>query len=305
MKLLLPALFATCLSAPALRAQHAAPVQIPGTKCMLQAPEGFTASTSYSGFQHKGTGAFIMINEVPAPTAAIAAGFHEAALKKGGMTLLNTEKSSLHGRNATLYTVSQQSNGTTFTKYLLLFGQDSASTLITAGFPQDASEKAAALKAAILAIDCDEGRSSNPLEAAPFTLNTAGTGFKAVRFTAGNLLYSTDGKIPTDKPVLIVGSSHGKTAVSSRKNFAEERLKKLPGAEKTMARESAEVNIDGLPGYEVIADGSGKDGIPALIYEVMLYKEDGSYFVIVGQSNERVAGLLEIYRTIAKTFRRR
>jgi hypothetical protein len=305
MKFRLPAIFILCFSAGRIVAQTTPPVQIPGTKCRLAAPDGFTASASYSGFQHTRTGAFIMVNEVPAPPAAIASGFNEAAMKKGGMTLLNTEKTSVRGEAATLYTVTQLSNGTSYTKYLLLFGKDSASTLITAGFPQHAAENADALKAAILAIDCDPEPSTDPLAAAPFTLNTAGSNFKAIRFAGGNLLYSTEGKVPTNKPVLLVGSSHGKTAISSRKTFAEERLKKLPGGDKTTIRTSAEVSIDGLPGYEIIAEGGGKDGIPALIYEVVLYKEDGSYFVIVGQSNEQVAGLTETYRTLAKTFRRK
>lgn len=288
------------------RAQaQTAPVRIPGTKCSLPAPAGFIASKTYSGFQHEASGAFIMVNELPAPVQSVTGGFTEASMKQRGMTLLGSETTSVRGLPASIYTVSQESKGTTYIKHLLVFGQGEATTLVTAGYPKGASVNADSLKLQIRAIDCNPALSVNLLEAAAFTINTDGTDFKPVKFMSGSLIYSTDGTIPTDKPVLIVGGSLGKTAINARKEFAEQRILQLPGSETARIRGSSEIRIDGLPGYEVIADGSGKDGNAALVYEAVLFTDDGRYYLIIGQSNTLADGLLETFRSLAKTFRRK
>ncbi len=279
--------------------------RIPGTQCSIAAPAGFEPSKTFFGFQEAKTGAFIMVNELPAPVKAVTEGFSAAAMRGRGMKLLRTEATTVMNKAATRYTVSQESKGTTFTKFLLVFGEGDMTTLVTAGYPEKSGADTAQLRKLIESIDCDRSKVVDPLEAAPFRLNTEGSEFRPVKFAGGSLLYSTDGKVPTEKPVLIAGRSHGKSAITSRKDFAEKRLLQLPGAEKATVRKSSEITIDGLPGFEVVADGSGKAGNAALVYEVVLFTEDDAYFIILGQANERSDALEETYRRIAKSFRRK
>jgi hypothetical protein len=122
---------------------------------------------------------------------------------------------------------------------------------------------------------------------------------------SGSLLYSIDGKIPTEKPTLIVGNSLAKISSQNQKQYAEERLKKLPGGEFNVIKEIKEVTIDNLKGYEIVADGKAKDGKLELVYQVMLFNDKGDYYIILGQAKEDVQKFLEVYKKIVKTFKRK
>jgi hypothetical protein len=286
-------------------AQSATRLRIPGTGCSLAIPAGYTPAATFSGFQNEKTGAFIMLNELPAPLKVVTEGFSEAAMRGRGMKLLKTEPVTVRDKPATMMSVTQEARGTTIRKFLLVFGHGDATTLVTAGFPEGAAVDADSLQLVIRSIECNPNLAADPLEAAPFRLDISGTEFKPVKFVGGSLLYSTDGKVPTDKPVLIAGSSLGKTEISSRRAFAEKRLRQLPGAEKATLGEPTEVTVDGMAGYEIVAEGSGKNGNAALVYEMMLFAEDGLYYVVVGQAAERTPALLETYRKVAKSFKRK
>jgi hypothetical protein len=119
------------------------------------------------------------------------------------------------------------------------------------------------------------------------------------------LLYSTDGKTPTEKPILIVGISIAKIPVQNPKKYSEERLKKLPRGEFTKVKEIKEIVIDNLNGYEIVAYGKSFDNKVELVYQVMLFNENGDYYIIVGKSTEEFDLYLECFKKVAKTFKRK
>ena len=104
---------------------------------------------------------------------------------------------------------------------------------------------------------------------------------------------------------MIVGGSIAKVISQNQQKYAEERLKKLPGGEQCVIKEINEVNIDGLKGYEIIADGKTKDNMPELVYQLMLFNDKGDYYIIVGQTGEDFPKYVELYRKISKTFKRK
>ena len=122
---------------------------------------------------------------------------------------------------------------------------------------------------------------------------------------SGSLLYSTDGKIPTEKPTLIVGNSISKVSSQNQKQYAEERLKKLPRGEFNVIKEINNITIDNLKGYEIIADGKTKDDNSELVYQVMLFNDKGDYYIIVGIAKEEFQKNLDTFKKIAKTFKRK
>jgi hypothetical protein len=280
-------------------------IKVPGTKCSLIPPSGFVATTNFSGFQSSETGASIMINELPAPYQQLVDGFTAEALKTRGMTLISKQTIEFNQSKATLIKVTQPTNGATYLKQILIFGDAKETVLVNGIYPEASKSVEGKISDALLSTLYNTTQNDNPLEAAPFTLNVEGTEYKVARFMMGSLFYSTDGKMPTEKPALIVGSSLAKVSAPNQKQYAQERLKKLPRGEFNIIKEIKEITVDGLSGYEIIADGKTADNRPELVYLVMLFNDKGDYYIIVGHAKENLESNLETYKKIAKTFKRK
>ncbi len=279
--------------------------KISGTKCSLIPPSGFVAATTFSGFQNVETGASIMITELPVPYQNIVDGFTADALKTSGMTLISKQTIDFNNSKATLINVTQPVNGTTYLKQMLIFGDEKGTLLVNGIYPEASKDIELKIKEALLSTIYNASQNDNPLDAATFTIDITDTDFKLIKYMSGSLLYSTDGKIPTEKPTLIVGNSIAKIPTQNQKKFTEERLKKLPGGEHNVIKEIKEITIDNLKGYEIVADGKTKDDNSQLLYQVMLFNDNGDYYIIVGQAKEDFQKNLEAFKKITKTFKRK
>ena len=276
-----------------------------GTKCSIIPPSGFVAATTFSGFQNAETGASIMINEIPAPYQSLVDGFTAEALKSKGMTLIKKQTIDFNGSKATLINLTQPANGTTYLKQMLVFGDTKGTVLVNGIYPEASKDIEPQIKDALLSTVYNKLQNDNPLEAATFTIDIKDTEFKLIKYMSGSLLYSTDGKIPTDKPTLIVGNSIAKVSSQNQKKYSEERLKKLPRGEFNIIKEINEITIDNLNGFEIVANGKTKDDKAELIYQVMLFNEKGDYYIIVGQTKDDFNKNLESFKKVAKTFKRK
>ena len=276
-----------------------------GTKCSIIPPSGFVAATTFSGFQNAETGASIMINEIPAPYQSLVDGFTAEALKSKGMTLIKKQTIDFNGSKATLINLTQPANGTTYLKQMLVFGDTKGTVLVNGIYPEASKDIEPQIKDALLSTVYNKLQNDNPLDAATFTIDIKDTDFKIIKYMSGSLLYSTDGKIPTEKPTLIVGNSIAKVSSKNQKNYSEERLKKLPRGELNVIKEINEITIDNLKGFEIVANGKTKDDKIELVYQVMLFNESGDYYIIIGQTKEDFKKYLESFKNITKTFKRK
>lgn len=246
-----------------------------------------------------------MINELPAPYQSLVDGFTAEALKSRGMALVKKQTIDFNGSKATLLNLTQSANGTTYIKQMLVFGDTKGTVLVNGIYPEASKEIEAQIKDALLSTVYNISQNDNPLEAATFIIDVKDTDFKLIKYMSGSLLYSTDGKMPTEKPTLIVGNSIAKISSQNQKKYAEERLKKLPRGELNIIKEIKGINIDNLKGFEIVASGKTKDDKAELVYQVMLFNENGDYYIIVGQTKEEFDKYLESFKKIAKTFKRK
>jgi hypothetical protein len=280
-------------------------IKVPGTKCSLIPPGGFVAATTFSGFQNAETGASIMINELPAPYQPLVDGFTAEAFKSRGMTLVKKQTVDFNGSKATLINATQSANGITYIKQMLIFGDTIGTVLVNGTYPEALKEIEAQIKDALFSTVYNNLQNDNPLEAAAFTIDIKDTDFKLVKYMSGTLIYTTDGKIPTEKPTLIVGNSIAKVSPQNQKKYSEDRLKKLPRGELNVIKEIKEITIDNLKGFEIVANGKTNDDKAALVYQVMLFNENGDYYLIVGHTKEEFDKYLGSFSKIAKTFKRK
>lgn len=278
---------------------------IPGTKCSLIPPSGFVSATNFSGFQNNESGASIMVSEIPAPMQTIIEGFTADALKAKGMTLIDKETIEFNNSKATYIKVSQQANGTTYLKQILIFGDSKKTVLVNGIYPEASKNIEADIKTSLLSSSYNENQNENPLDAAKFKIDVSGTDFKLTKYISGSLIYTTDGQIPSEKPTLIVGNSIAKVSNENQKQYCIDRLKKLPRGESNTVKEINPIQIDNLQGYEIVADGKSKDLNNELVYLVMLFSDPGDYFIIVGKATEDLENNLKSFKNITKTFKRK
>jgi hypothetical protein len=280
-------------------------IKVSGTKCSLIPPSDFVKATTFSGFQNIETGSSIMINELPTAYQPLVAGFTAAALKTKGMTLVSKQTIDFNGSEAMLINVTQSANGTTYIKQILIFGDTKVTVLVNGIYPKAAKNIELKIKTALLSTVYDASQNENSLEAATFTIEIKDTDFKLIKYMSGSLLYSTDGKIPTEKPTLIVGNSISKISPQNQKKYAEERIRKLPRGEHNVIKEIKEITIDNLKGYEIVADGKTKGDKLELLYQAILFNDQGDYYIIVGQAKEEFKKNLDSFKKITKTFKRK
>ena len=280
-------------------------IKIPGTKCSLIPPTGFIAAPSFSGFQNPETGASIMVNELPGAYQVMVDGFTADALKTRGMTLLSKESVDHNNTKATLINVTQLASGIIYLKQILIFGDENGTILVNGIYPESSKQLEPKIKEALLSTVYNEVQKDNPLEAVTFSLDVSSSDFKVTKYMSGTLVYTIDGKVPTEKPTLIVGNSIAEISITNQKQFAIDRLKKLPRGESLVIKATNEVTIDQLKGYEIVAEGVSKENKPEQTYQVMLFNDEGGYYLIIGKTKEDFPKYLETFKKIARTFKRK
>lgn len=280
-------------------------IKVNGTKCSLIPPEGFTVATKFSGFQSVSKGASIMITELPAPYKEVISGFTADELKKRNMLLTSKEKISYNNSEAYLYHLSQIANGMNYLKQFFVFGDNKYTILIVGNYPESEKSIETEITTALLSTVYNSSQTIISSDEAKFSIDTTSTGFRFVRNISGSLLYNFDGKIPSQTPFLVVGNSFSKISENNWKAYAIDRIKKYPDGQNNVIKDIKEVTIDSLNGYEIIAYGKTNDDKQKLIYQTMLFDANGYYYSIYGEANDNLETVLESYKKVANTFKRK
>jgi hypothetical protein len=294
-----------CFAQNELRDVSDSRTKIAGTKYSLIAPPGYTKAAGFSGFQNTGTGGSILLLEIPGPFDTVKNALTPERLKAAGMEFISSESVVVNKDSGILIKVKQPGNGIVYNKMILVFGNEEKTVMVNSITPENSNEEEPGLREALFSISYHNNQDENIIDAAPFTADTESSGMKPVRYMAGTLFYSADGKMPTKTPTLLIGSSLGASTIADAKTYAEQRLKKLPRGEFNVIRKTSAVTVDGLKGYEIIAFGKSEDNKPELVYMTMLFNPGSGYFIIVGNSEQDFAGYEEKFRKVALSFKRK
>lgn len=282
------------------------PQVVHGTKITITPPAGFTTATSFAGFQNKALNASIIAAEMPAPIESSISGFNADALKTKGMVLIDKQTMKHQGMDAALLKVMQSANGVNYTKEILIFGNKNKTIIINGMYPESSKQIETDVHTALLSASYDEKIESDPLRIATFTVDTKETSFVFTSHISGSWLYTTDGKTPTQSPDMayfIAAPSLGSTVIKDKKQFAIERMRKLPNGESIVIKQTNAVKIDQLDGYELIGEGKDSKGNKQLVYEVVLYAVDNSYYLLTGGAIKNNESYLKQFRSIANSFK--
>lgn len=283
-------------------------VPIEGTKISLVPPVNFTVAANFAGFQQNSTGASIMIVDVPAPFSEIMTAFTKEGLQTQGMELLEKEELIINTNSALLVKGEQEAYGNAYAKYTLAFGSEKESILINGTYlKSNEADLATAIKKSLLSVIYDAEKEINPFDTIDFEISTEGTAMGFAKSVGPSLLFNREGTIPStapDKAIFIVAKSFSELEILDKKTYAENRIKQNPILIDTITS-NIPIEIDGLKGFETIAQGRTKTkNIPTEVYQVMLFS-DSLYYILLGSSEADYEKNLTAFKTIAKTFKRK
>lgn len=279
--------------------------QVPGTHCSMVPPKGFDKAETFSGFQQPTTGSSIMITELPTNYMVIVNSFTADALAKAGLILINSDTIIFNEMTAFTYLIKQKANEVTFNKQVFIFGNDKQAVMVNGMYPENETAVGDIILSSMKSVRYNETTAENGKEAVKFALDPTGTSMIYSGYVSGALMYSQDGKMPTqsqDGAVFTVGSSFSSITIEDTKAYTESRIKSLPYGEKTVIKSITPLTIYNINGYEIIAEGSDKENQQQLIYFVMLYPDNDSYYIMLGMTNAQYESYLTDFRKLAHTF---
>jgi hypothetical protein len=90
-----------------------------------------------------------------------------------------------------------------------------------------------------------------------------------------------------------------------KKEYAKERISKTPGTTDIIITEINDIEIDSLTGFEITATAKSLKSGEKIIYQVMLFDENGFYYIFRAEWKMENAKQLQIFKKIAKSFKRK
>lgn len=279
-----------------------------GSRVSLTPPPGFVASKLFVGYQQDSTDASIVINEVPGPFSVISSA-SAAEFAKNGMTIKQRRDVNIGNLSGLLIAASQTAAGQTFNKWILIFGDEKETVLITANFPDKHRELVSPLRTSLLGAKFDRARKIDPFSDVDFTL-TLGDGFTSAGKLQNVLMFVQPAADPQKLvSVFIAGKTLRVQAEGAdRRQFAEIHLTENPAIVDLKIESTEPITIDGLEGFETLATAKAKQGgAPVFLHMVALFVPDGQdYYLMQAQ-----AGLAErdattaTFQTMTRSFKRK
>ncbi len=283
-------------------------VSFPAAGVKLVRPSGFDDAENFHGFQQPSTQSSVMVLMIPGPFSECSRGLTAKPLKTRGMTLRSKENVEIDGNPGVLVHVTQNAYGTEFAKWILAFGNENETRTVTAAFPKsDEANLSSQLKAAVLSTKIDDTPPPTPGADVGFAI-IASAKLKLTRGIGKMLVYTKDGVIPAkspEDPLLVAAPSLSKVPIDNKRQFAVQRLFQTAHTKISSVTSNHEITIDGLEGYEIVADGEDTESAtPLNVYQVMLY-DDGSYILMQGLVGANVAGeYLPEFKAMARSLTR-
>ncbi len=254
---------------------------IQGTNIYMIPPTTFSLSTSFKGFQNpEDQTSMIVVVEVPGPFNAISKGFNEKDLNSRGMNLVSKTEVNIADYNGLLINLNQTANGMEFSKHILIYGTDSATTIINGVFLMDSLKLGEKIKKSILSTFIDNSLIVNPREALDYSIDEIVGNLKFKAVMGNSTLLNRDLKTPTesvDKATLIIDKSFVNIVIPDKKEFCISRLQKYPSKYSLKSKTSLKpIEIDNLTGYELFA--TNYDDEKEEMYQVILFDENVGYY---------------------------
>lgn len=284
-------------------------ISIPGTKLSMYFPAGFELAKDFKGFRNSTTGSSIMITTIPGNVKTNLMGFTKQALMNSGVFLIAADQFIINGFSATLIKAKQVAYQNSYLKWMLIIGNDKETYLINGAFLEklEKTESKIVFNSVMSTVFQPE-KIISAADGIPFELNIKNTKFKATKLITNAVIFTTDGIVPTkskDKTAVTAAAMLLPAKVTDQKKYCINSIKQYSTITEVPDKNIAAVTIDNINGYEISAHGINKiHGKKELIYQTILFDGDMSYS-IVGIALEDFDENLKLFKSVAKTFKRK
>lgn len=284
-------------------------IAVPGSRVSLVPPEDFYLSDLFSGFFNDATSASIVVTELPAAAYAQIAGGLKPGVKANGMSFTEREEVAVGGQPGFILRGTQELQGATWDKWILVFGTQDYTGMVTISSPQAVAfgndNAVAVLNSTVLLSNEDY----DPRADLGYVFSETER-FELHSILQGNtaLLKSKQGDgalfTITTPPNLICEqmeqTKEGEIAV------AEQLLQSIQAISLSSVEAPAAVSIDGMSGIEHLAGGLYKDSNEEVtVYQSVVFG-DCRYYRFVGLA-PRAQGdsYRDDFRRMAESFARK
>jgi len=283
-------------------------IQINGTNIFMIPPTSYESSTNFKGFQDPNDQtAMIMTIEIPGPYSEVTMGFNAETLKTQGMELKNKTAIKVAEFDGWLIELDQEANGLTFSKHIIIYGNEESTMLINGAYLKDSISTGQKIKESVLTTIVDSKLKSDPREALNYSLDETIGALKFHSVIGNGMLFNRDLKTPTesvDQATLWSDMSFAKVEVENKKVFCVSRLEQYPENYSVISSKGInEIELDSIKGFELYAQSGENENEE--MYQVVLFNNDGGYYLLVGtylKTNEKA---LSDLKSIIKTFKRK
>jgi hypothetical protein len=284
-------------------------VSFPTTGVKLIRPDNFTESDDFYGFQQISSQSSVMVSMIPAPYSEISKGFTADQMLTNDLVLLSKEDIEIDHMSGVIISATQSAYGVDFAKWIVVFGDNQATRIVMATYPEDYEEELSELlKAAVLSAEPEEIVQPNIVADVGFTLVpseklkiTDSLGIKALMYTKNGVVQSD----AIEDPLFIAAPSFSEVPIEDERQFAVDRIFQTEQTKVSSIISNVAITIDDLDGYEIIANAEDTEsGVPLMVYQVMLFDED-SYIIMQGLVGTNLADeYIPEFKSLAQSFRR-
>ena len=251
----------------------------------------------------------VLITEIPGPFSKVSEGFTAAGFATKGITFISREEVKEKPNAGLLLKLSQQAYGRLFLKWIFVFGSETDTFMVTATFPQELEQQLSIeMKKSVLSSRLSSESQIDPYAGLLFRVKNS-SAFKVAKRISNMVLMTKDGIFspkPNPDPVFIVGSSVSQgMAIDDKEAFSVKRIKTIGTMTNVEIINTSSIEIDGLKGFEIIANSIHKKSQDAkFVYQIIIFG-DTDYYIMQGIAprSEKERYVKE-FKNIALSFKR-
>lgn len=241
------------------------------------------------------------------PFSALRLEFSEEKLKERGLDLKSKSEFLWNGTPAMLLKMFQHLDGDHVKgQWVLLVDRKDHTWMIGGAYDAKDQDRSAEVLQILQTAWWDEEGALQPFSGAMIAngaIATEGTPFRAAGLSQGALVYSKDGKMPTDSEdgALFVLSriNNTYTPLEKQNEFAKEKCSSISLGSDLEIISEREVRVDRMPGREIVA--RTEDEQDALVYQMVLFAP-GTCHVLVGIAYDNHDENLGYFRKLAESY---
>lgn len=237
-------------------------------------PQGFIPVPQQDGnaFIDTLSGSTIILSEIPFGFKDFIPALDAEQLKAAKMKLISREPLTYHQKEGFFLTMEEEKG----IKQVLIFGNQEITVVLEGNIPFNAPQLILPVKEALFSL-----APTYDSEVIPYAINTTDTEFLLAEQDDFKQIYTTDGLYPAesaDKRVFVADIYPKDLGTYNKMMELNNALSRLPLLEFQVDDDLFDaISINGLSGYEVVANGVDEEGDKVKVYMVMLFLNSNIY----------------------------